>query len=55
MRKNYYLKFSLNVRIYLIFHISLLKLANLEILLQKTFYFQPNKGQIYFIKKIINY
>ena len=43
-RKSYRLKLSIDACIHSVFHISLLKPADLETLLQKTFYFQPNKG-----------
>ena len=40
---------------HLMFYVSLLEFVNLEMSLQKIFYFQPDEGQMYFMKKIFNY
>ena len=49
---NYKLKLSKNVRIHLIFHISILKSINPDTFIQKTFHFESKKRE-YKVKKIL--
>lgn len=43
---NYVLNLSFDIKIHLIFHVSLLKLTDPKISIQDTFYFQYKKKQI---------
>jgi hypothetical protein len=51
----YTLKLPLDVKIYPRFYISLLELANLEILLQRTFRYETEEEKEFEVKKILNY
>ncbi len=50
---NYELDLSKNARVFSVFHISLLKSANLITPLQDTFYFHSQKEEQYEIEKIL--
>jgi hypothetical protein len=51
----YTLKLLLDAKIYPRFYISLLELANLETLLQRTFCYKTEEDNIFKVKKIIAY
>jgi hypothetical protein len=51
----YILKLLLDTKIYPRFYISLLELANLETLLQRTFCYKTKEDNIFKVKKIIAY
>jgi len=50
---NYELDLPKNVRVFLVFHISLLESANSITSLQDTFYFHPQKEEQYEVEKIL--
>ena len=52
---NYQLQLSADIKIHLIFHISLLKSADLLTLLQITFHYQIKKDDIYETEKILKF
>jgi hypothetical protein len=49
----YILKLLLDIKIYLQFYVSLLELANLETLLQRTFCYKTKEDNIFKVKRII--
>jgi hypothetical protein len=49
----YTLELLLDTKIYLQFYISLLELANLETLLQRTFYYKTKEDNVFKVKRII--
>jgi len=51
----YILKLLSNIKIYLRFYINLLELANLEILIQRTFCYKIEEDNVFKVKKIIAY
>jgi hypothetical protein len=51
----YMLKLLLDTRIYSRFYISLLELANLETLLQRTFHYKTKEEKEFKVEKILDY
>jgi hypothetical protein len=51
----YILKLLLDVKIYSRFYVSLLELANLETLLQRTFRYKIEEEREFKVKEILNY
>ena len=52
-RINYELNFSINVKIFLVFHILMLKFAHLNTSIQITFQYKSQKNQKYEIERIL--